>query len=142
MIDTPFTSTEPTAEPKQEALRQYVRALLARQQALDLLETIHAQINQVWTVMRKLLDDPGAKGPAAKALRIARAALATKAQQSYHQLERRRDDCIAALHQAERRANASLQFVLTANAKKSPRKARSSSTTLRRKFKNTLAAAA
>lgn len=114
MIDTPY---EPTAcrgtNQQQAALQEYVRALLARQQALDLLDTIHLQIGQVWTVMRKLLDGAGAAGRAAQAVRVARAALATQAQKSYHSLERRREECIAALNQAESRANSAFQSVLT-----------------------------
>lgn len=93
------------ANQEQEVLQHYVRALLARQQALDLLEMIHQQIHQVWARMRKLLDGSGAK-----AARIARAA---QAQNSYRSLEKRREECIATLHQAELRANAALQLILT-----------------------------
>jgi hypothetical protein len=125
MIDTPFSQADcGTANPEQEALQEYVRALLARQQALDLLETIHQQIKQIWTVMRKLLDGAGAAGRAAQAVRIARAALAVQAQKSYHLLEKRREECIAALHQAERRANAALHAMLAARSKPPSRKTR------------------
>jgi hypothetical protein len=125
MIDTHYNQADyAVADPEQEALQEYVRALLARQQALDLLETIHQQINQVWTVMRKLLDGAGAAGRAAQAVRIARAALATQAQNSYRLLEMRREECIAALHQAERRANAALHAMLTAGSKPPSRKTR------------------
>jgi hypothetical protein len=128
MIDTHYNQTDYTvANPQQEALQEYVRALLARQQALDLLETIHQQINQVWTVMRKLLDGAGAAGRAAQAVRIARAALATQAQKSYHMLEDRREECIAALHQAERRANAALKSMLAARQKGASGKLRNTS---------------
>jgi L-serine deaminase len=113
MIDTQLSQVDYAVEtPHQQALQEYVRALLARQQALDLLETVHQQINQVWGVMRKLLDGAGAAGRAAQAVRVARAALAAQAQKSYHSLEKRREDCIAALNHAERRANAALHAML------------------------------
>lgn len=125
MIDTHYSQADyVSANPEQEALQDYVRALLARQQAIDLLDTIHQQIKQIWTVMRKLLDGAGAAGRAAQAVRIARAALATQAQTSYHLLEKRREECIAALHQAERRANAALHALLAARSKLSSRKTR------------------
>ena len=125
MIDTHYSQADyGIADPEQETLQEYVRALLARQQALDLLETIHQQIKQIWTVMRKLLDGAGAAGRAAQAVRIARAALATQAQHSYHLLEQRREECIAALHQAERRANAALHAMLAVRSKPPSRKTR------------------
>jgi hypothetical protein len=125
MIDTHYNQAGyEVADPEQEALQEYVRALLARQQALDLLETIHQQIKQVWTVMRKLLDGAGAAGRAAQAVRIARAALAAQAQSSYHLLEQRREECFAALHQAERRANAALHAMLAAGSRLPSRKTR------------------
>ncbi|MGP8201173.1 MAG: hypothetical protein ACLQU4_16910 [Limisphaerales bacterium] len=117
MIDTHYSQSDYTvAEPEQEALQEYVRALLARQQALDLLDMLHQQIQQIWTVMRKLLDGAGAAGQAAQAVRVARAALSAQAQKSYHLLEKRREECIAALHQAERRANAALHAMLAIRA--------------------------
>jgi hypothetical protein len=120
MIDTHYSQADYTvATPEQETLQEYVRALLARQQALDLLDTIHQQIKQIWTVMRGLLDGAGAAGRAAQAVRIARAALATQAQNSYGLLEKRREECIGALHQAERRANAALHAMLAARSKSS-----------------------
>jgi hypothetical protein len=127
MIDIHYSQADyAVADPEQEALQEYVRALLARQQALDLLETIHQQIKQIWTVMRKLLDGAGAAGRAAQAVRIARAALATQAQNSYHLLEKRREECVVALHQAERRANAALHAMLSAGSKPPSRKTRNS----------------
>jgi hypothetical protein len=154
MIDTSYDQTNyADANPHQKALQEYVRALLARQQALDLLETIHHQINQVWSVMRKLLDGAGAAGRAAQAVRIARAALANQAQKTYHSLENRRCECVAALHQAERRANAALHAMLATGGKpSSSRKSRSHSSSsgtqnnhsvsraARRKFKTAVAA--
>jgi hypothetical protein len=119
MIDTHYSQTDYTvANPEQQPLQEYVRALLARQQALDLLETTHQQIKQIWTVMRKLLDGAGA------ASRAARAALATQTQSSYCSLEKRREACIAALHQAERRANAAWHAMLAARSNSPSRKTR------------------
>ncbi|MGD0812415.1 MAG: hypothetical protein ABSA83_02325 [Verrucomicrobiota bacterium] len=125
MIDTHYSQSDYTvAEPEQEALQEYVRALLARQQNLDLLDMLHQQIQQIWTVMRKLLDGTGAAGRAAQAVRVARAALSAQAQKSYHSLEKRREECIAALHQAERRANAALHAMLAVRATAPPGKTR------------------
>ena len=125
MIDTHYSQPDYTvAEPEQEALQEYVRALLARQQALDLLDMLHQQIQHIWAVMRKLLDGAGAAGRAAQAVRVARAALSAQAQKSYHLLEKRREECIAALHQAERRANAALHGMLAMRATASPGKTR------------------
>jgi phage-related minor tail protein len=116
MINAPFNQSDCTATDRENAaLQQYVHALLARQQALDLLETIHQQINHVWSAIRRLLDGTGAAVRAAKAVRVARAAQAAQTQNTYRALEKRREECIAALHQAERRANAALQTILAAN---------------------------
>jgi hypothetical protein len=123
MIDIPFTQSGcGVASRENEILQQYVHALLARQQALDLLETIQQQINQVWSGIRRLLDSTGASIRAAKAVRVARAAQAAQAQNSYRSLEKRREECIAALHQAERRANAALQTMLAAQPQPAPQK--------------------
>lgn len=99
-------------DQKQEVLQNYVHALLARQQALDLLETLRQQINDVWGVMRRLLEIPGQAG---QAVRAARAAQAAQAQSTYRALEKRREECMATLYQAERRANAALQVILAGN---------------------------
>jgi len=116
MINVSFKQSDNTiAARENESLQEYVHALLARQQALDLLETIHQQVNQVWTAIRKLLDGAGTAVRAAKAVRAARAAQAAQAQSSYRSLEKRREECIAALHEAERRANAALQNMLSTN---------------------------
>jgi len=72
--------------------------------------------------MRRLLDGPGAAVRAAKAVRVARATQAAQAQNSYRSLERRREECIAALHHAERRANAALQTMLAAHPQPVSRK--------------------
>jgi hypothetical protein len=117
--------------------------MLARQQALDLLDSIHQQINQVWAMMRRLLERSPAAAKAGEAVRVARAAQAAKAQDSYRSLEKRREQCIAALHQAERRANAAMQAMLSVQPKADTRSgsnSRSSSFSSRRKFKIALAA--
>ena len=61
MIDLQFSQSncvETGQEP--EAIQQYVHALLSRQHSLDLLETIHQQINQVWVNIRRLLEGTSA----------------------------------------------------------------------------------
>jgi hypothetical protein len=113
MIDIPFSRTDcVAADQEPAALQEYVHALLARQHSLDLLETIHQQINQVWGTLRKLLESSGAASRASQAVRVARAAQAVQANNTYRALEKRREECIAALHQAERRSNAALQTIL------------------------------
>ena len=126
MIDTHYHPADDAvaADLGQEAVQEYVRALLARQQALDLLETIHQQIRQIWIVMRKLLDGAGPAGRAAEAVRAARAALAAQAQSSYHLLEKQREECIATLRRAERRADAALQAMLKTRSNGASRKTR------------------
>ena len=59
---------------------------------------------------------------AAQAVRVARAALAAQARNSYRLLEKRQEECIASLHQAELRANAALHGILIAGAKRPSRK--------------------
>jgi hypothetical protein len=123
MIDVPFSQSNYLGTDQEPAaLQQYVHALLARQHALDLLDTIHQQINQVWATIRKLLESTGAAVRATQAVRVARAAQAVQAKNSYRSLERRREECIAALHQAERRANAALQAMLAARSTSPSRK--------------------
>jgi hypothetical protein len=122
MIDIQFSQPScASAGGENAGLQQYVRALLARQQALDLLESIHQQINQVWASMRRLLDGRGAAARA-QAVRAARAAQAAKAQSSYRTLEKRREECIAALHQAELTANVALQKILVASSQPASQK--------------------
>lgn len=87
-----------------EALQQYIQALLARQHALDLLESTHQQIKDTWTTLRGLLEGLGFPQKANKVVRHARAAQACAARDAYRALEKRRDECVAALHDAERRA--------------------------------------
>jgi hypothetical protein len=117
MIDISLSETRYAGINGQpDVLQQYLRAMLARQQALDLLDSIHHQINEVWAMLRRLLEGSASAARAAKAVRVARAAQAAKAQDSYRTLEKRRADCIAALHQAERRAQAAMQSMLSTDA--------------------------
>lgn len=85
-----------------EALELYARALLARQQVLDLLEDIQQRIGDDFAQMRRLL----ASG--------CTAAQASQAQHYHRSLEKLRDDTVAALGQAERRVNAASQAMLAA----------------------------
>lgn len=135
MIDTQYRIGEIGTKRDEESLQQYVRALLSRQQALDLLESIQHQINEVWAVMRRLLDYTGPAATATKAIRVARAAQAAKAQDSYRCLEKRREECIAALQHAERVASAALQAVVASS--RAPRITRKKSLSLasRARFK-------
>ena len=141
MIDLQFSQSncvETGQEP--EAIQQYVHALLSRQHSLDLLETINQQINQVWVNIRRLLEGTSAAARLTQAVRVARAAQAEQAKNAYRALARRREECIAALHQAERRANAALQLLLASRPKRPSRKSpklRRVSRTLRRKSRNT-----
>ena len=85
-----------------EALEQYARALLARQQVLDLLEAFHQRIADDFAQMRQLM---------AGGCTAARAAQA----QAYHRtLEKLRDENVALLGQAERHVNAASQAMLAA----------------------------
>jgi flagellar export protein FliJ len=85
-----------------EALEIYARALLARQQVLDMLEAITQRIGEDFAQMRRLLTGGCTAEQAAQA-------------QKYHaSLEKMRDDCVATLGQAELRVNASSQAMLTA----------------------------
>ena len=123
MIDIPFSqSNYVTAGQEPAALQQYVHALLTRQHSLDLLETIHQQINQVWATILKLLEGTGAAHRASQAVRAARAARAVQAKNAYRSLEKRREECIAILHQAELRKNAAWQTILAAGPQARPGK--------------------
>jgi hypothetical protein len=123
MIDTPLSQAGfGIADRKQETLQEYVSALLARQQALDLLETVHQQINQAWATLRKLLGDAVLSGGAARTCQVTRTSLVAQARNSYRFLEKRREEYIAVLHQAECRANAALQGILAARAEAANRR--------------------
>ena len=133
MIDLTFVqedySTAGTA-PGNDALHRYVRALLARQQALDLLESIHQQINQIWSTMRRFLERPA---------RAAQSPKAAEVKNTYRTLEKRREECIAALQDAECRANAAWQSLLTPNSLAPSRKSTGSPLPSRNKTNNRLA---
>jgi len=91
---------------EQEAMEQYSRALLARQQVLDLLEAIEERISRNFARMRELLAGGCSAGQAAQA-------------QSYHRsLEKHRDDCVAALGLAERRVQAAFKAMLAARQRR------------------------
>jgi flagellar export protein FliJ len=85
-----------------ETLEKYARALFARQQALDLLQAIEERIERDYGQMRRLL----AGGCAA--------AQAAHAQNFHRTLESQRQDCLAALQNAERLAHAACQAMLAA----------------------------
>ena len=85
-----------------EALQQYSRALLVRQQALDALEAARDQIRAHWTEMRRRLAGPC---PAGQARQL---------QDHLLVLERRQQECVAALRAAERGVNAASQVMLLA----------------------------
>lgn len=85
-----------------DALENYARALLARQQTLEKLETARERIQEHFAQMRQWLSEGGAAAQAAQA-------------QSWHRsLEKMRDECVAALGLAERRVNAASQAMLAA----------------------------
>jgi flagellar export protein FliJ len=83
-----------------EALENYIRALLARQQALNRLEDIDQRIGYDFAQMRLLLAGGCTAAQAAQA-------------QNYHSsLQKKRDDCAVALGQAERQLNDASQAML------------------------------
>jgi flagellar export protein FliJ len=87
---------------EQEALEEYARALLARQQALEGLAALDQRIGQDFAQMRELL---------AKSCTAAQAAQA----QNYHRsLEKKREESMGALGQAERRVNTASKAMLAA----------------------------
>jgi flagellar export protein FliJ len=87
---------------EQEAMEQYAQALLARQRALSRLEEIQRQLNVAWQEIRTRFS---AGCTAAQAVQV----------HGYRQtLEKRREECAAALGEAERRVNAALQVMLAA----------------------------
>ena len=87
---------------EQDAMDQYARTLVARQQALERLEAVQQQLSAGWQELRQALE----RGcPAAEATRM----------QEYHRLlEKRRDECLSALGLAERRVNAAFAAMLAA----------------------------
>jgi flagellar export protein FliJ len=97
-----------TVRQRQEnqAQENYARTLAARQQVLDLLETISYRIGCDFAQMRELL----AGG--------CTAAQASQAQSFHRTLEKKREDCMAALGLAERRVSAASQAMLAARQKR------------------------
>ncbi len=93
-----------TVRQRQEndALEEYSRALLNRQQVLDSLEMIDARIGEDWSHIRRLL----AGG--------CNAAHAAQAHHFHRSLEKQRDDCVAALGRAERRVQSASHAMLVA----------------------------
>jgi flagellar export protein FliJ len=87
---------------EQEALENYARALLTRQQILNLLAEIDQRISRDFTQMRQLLAGRCTAAQAAQA-------------QSFHaSLQKKRDECVSALGQSERRVNAASHAMLAA----------------------------
>ncbi len=87
---------------EQDAMDAYARTLLYRQQAVQRLEAVQQEISASWHELRSRL------GSGFKASEVAQA-------QNYHRsLEKRREECAAALSLAERRVNAALQAMLAA----------------------------
>jgi len=87
---------------EQEALENYARALLARQQVLDMLTDMDQRIGRDFVQMRKLLAGR------------CTAAQAAQAQNFHASLEKKRDDCVAALGKEERRVNTTSRAMLAA----------------------------
>ncbi|HEX4119654.1 MAG TPA: flagellar export protein FliJ [Verrucomicrobiae bacterium] len=85
-----------------EALEKFAQALLARQVIVDLLESIDERLAESRGQIRKLL----AEGCGA--------AHATHAYESHSALEKRREECVVSLGQAERRVNTASQAMLAA----------------------------
>jgi flagellar export protein FliJ len=87
---------------EREALEDYISALLARQRALNLVESIDQSIGLDFAQMRQLLAGGCSAAQAAQA-------------QNYHRaLEMKRDAAAVALAQAERRLNESSKAMLAA----------------------------
>jgi flagellar FliJ protein len=85
-----------------DALEHYSRALLIRQQAIDALDTAREQIQAHWGETRRLLSSPC---PANQIRQL---------QDHGGVLERRQQECVAALRIAERGVNAASQLMLVA----------------------------
>jgi flagellar export protein FliJ len=85
-----------------DALERYARALLVRQQALDAVEAASERIHAHWGEMRRHLS------------RRCSALQARQLQEHHGVLERRQQECVAALRAAERAVNAASQIMLLA----------------------------
>lgn len=85
-----------------DALEQYARALMVRQQALTALEAIRERIQANWVEIRRLLAGPWIGSQASQL-------------QDYHcALDRRQQECVAALRVAERGVQAASHAMLQA----------------------------
>jgi flagellar export protein FliJ len=87
---------------EQNAMENYARTLLARQQAMERLDAVQQQMHAGWQEFRDLLARGCAAGTAARLQLCLRA------------LERRREDHVAALGLAERHVNAAMTAMLAA----------------------------
>jgi flagellar export protein FliJ len=86
-----------------DALEEYARALAARQQIFSSLEAMNARLSDDWSRIRQLLTG-GCNG-----------AEAVQAHSFHRSLEARRNECVAALGQAERRVQSALQAMRAAH---------------------------
>ncbi|MGD1083320.1 MAG: flagellar FliJ family protein [Verrucomicrobiota bacterium] len=91
---------------EQQAMEQYVRALLARQQALDQLEIIRERIRGNQQELSRLLSEGCA------------AAVAAQVQLFERSLEKQQADRVASLAMTERRVNATFQAMVAARQKR------------------------
>lgn len=80
----------------------YARTLLMRQQAVERLEAVQQLLRAGWQELRQLM----ARG--------CQAASAARMHEYHRSLEKRRDECVAALGVAERRVNAAFQAMIAA----------------------------
>ena len=87
---------------EQEAMDQYGRTLLARQQAMEQLAAVQQRLSAGFGELRELLNQGCAAAAATQVL-------------AYHRtLEKRREECEGALSVAERRVNAAFNTMITA----------------------------
>jgi flagellar export protein FliJ len=91
---------------EQHAMEQYVRSLLARQQALDHLDLVRERIRQNQQELGRLLSAG------------CTAAVAAQAQLFERSLERVQGERVAALAVTERRVNANFQAMIVARQKR------------------------
>lgn len=87
---------------EQDAMDLYARTLLMRQQAVERLEAVQQLLRAGWQELRQLM----ARG--------CQAANAARMHEYHRSLEKRRDECVAALGVAERRVNAAFQAMIAA----------------------------
>src|SRR5579863_2941880 len=80
-----------------DAMEQYARALTARQMAIDALDEVRDRINTHWNEMRRRLGEGATAG------------LVRQLQEFERTLERRQEECVAALRTLERVVHAASQ---------------------------------